>query len=115
MWDAIDKGNDFHGFYESLFADDERPHIMGRVHLTHNYYGSGVVAHELLHAVLDVGFALYSTLDASGDNIIDDPESLCNMMGDLTSQFWRWHYELEEATRGWPTQQRALGSSGVDE
>jgi len=100
MWKALNKGTDFDGFYESGFANDERPPIMGTVHLAHDFYGGGVVAHELLHAVLDAGFALHSERDENGDNHVDDTEALCNMMGDLTAQFWRWHYELEEKTIG---------------
>ena len=96
MWEAIDKGVDFDGFYQSLFIEDERPAIMGCIHLVHDYFGGGVVAHEILHAVLDVGFALVAEKDEDGDYLVDDTEALCNMMGDLTAQFWHWYYELQE-------------------
>ena len=96
MWEEIGKGVDFDGFYQSLFTDDERPYIMGRIHMVYDYFGSGVVAHEILHAVLDVGFALVAEKDEDGDYLVDDTEALCTMMGDLTAQFWRWYYELEE-------------------
>ena len=96
MWDAINKGSDFLGFYESKFAGIYRPSVMGVVHLSRDFCHSGVVAHELLHAVLDVGFALNSTRDEDGNDNVSDTEALCNMMEDLTTQFWDWHYELED-------------------
>jgi len=99
MWAAIDKGNDFHGYYQSLFRDDERPPVMGRIHLARGHYGSGVVAHEMLHAVMDVGFALYCELDSDNELHVYDNEVLCDMIGHLTAQFWRWHYELEEQAK----------------
>jgi len=95
MWVALGRGNDFHGYYESLFRDDERPLIMGRICLVRGHYGGGVVAHELLHAVLDAGFALLCEEDDAGAKNVDDTEGLCNMIGHLTAQFWRWHFRLE--------------------
>jgi len=96
MWAAIDRGNNFDGYYQSLFEDGERPPVMGRIHLVRGHYGAGVVAHEMLHAVLDVGFVLYCELDNAGVLHVYDNEPLCDMIGHLTAQFWIWHYEMEE-------------------
>ena len=95
MWAALDRGNGFYGYYQSLFRDDERPLIMGRICLVRGHYGGGVVAHELLHAVLDAGFALHSETDNDDELHVYDIEALCDMIGNLTAQFWRWHFRLE--------------------
>ena len=94
LWESQDRGCHFVASYESLFNGEGRPPTMGRVHLPRGivkdiYFYGGLVAHELMHAVLDAGFALNA--DKTGDHLADDTEALCEMMGDLTAQFWRWH------------------------
>ena len=95
MWESQDRDCHFLASYESRFNDDERPPIMGRIHLARESCIISIVAHELMHVVLDAGFALYSERDASGDLHVDNTEALCEMMESLTMQFWCWHYGLK--------------------
>ena len=65
------------------------PKRFGEIHLCKGHYGTGVVAHELMHL-------LNYWVSARGMNWERHDEKIAKLMGKLSSLFWIEHYERIE-------------------
>jgi hypothetical protein len=85
--------NDISGYWKAQdiridYSNVSRPIVLtkhaGDIHLYRDGYGSGVFAHELQHF-------LQSWYCIPGPGLVDD-EYWPTIAGNITSEFWRWHY-----------------------
>jgi hypothetical protein len=84
-----------------VWLTDGRWHTQGRklgeVHLVAGDYGAGVVAHELLHALLHwswlTRFPIRAACAQESERAQAANEALCDELGTLVAEFWNAYYD----------------------
>jgi hypothetical protein len=79
-----------YAYYQPTRDRKARRGLFGEVHFSR--VGSGLVAHELLHLLID-------WIKARGSKITDsNEERIVLMYGELVRNFWRRYYQIEKKT-----------------
>ncbi len=73
------------------FIPYPRRNVLGEVRFVLGEYGSGAVAHEMLHAVLCWGSS--ESVDIGSRDVQED---MCLKIEHLVIDFWNWHFDVIE-------------------
>lgn len=79
-----------YAYYQPARERKARRGLFGEIHFSRT--GAGLVAHELLHLLIDWLRARKVTITASNE------ERIVSMYGELVRNFWRRYYEVEKKT-----------------
>ena len=60
----------------------------GSIYLARGYFGPEIFEHEKMHIMLNWMDAEYESIDEN------DHEDLCLIAGKITSNFWKWFYDI---------------------
>ncbi len=89
------------------FQDKKKPKWIGNLYFNQHQFGSGLVAHELLHATFWWHRIFYKTQDLAFPEpvrrnglrvIVDKEEEMSLVIEHLTKQFWKAAYECGAAS-----------------
>jgi hypothetical protein len=97
---AAVEGPKYHACYVP-FSPANDPPCIGELHFYVEFLKSGVVAHELLHAIFDLAWKQRQIINPPSITTPDTAknhqycEFLCGELENLTNQFWK-HYPLSQ-------------------
>jgi hypothetical protein len=89
--------------YQACYVPDppDGRNKIGELHFHEGFFGSGVVAHELLHAIFDLSFKLDKKINPPNPSAVRRSsnntfcEFLCSEMEYITKHFWKKYYDLK--------------------
>ncbi len=94
IWDGLSSMNSFTGLdgnykacYKAPTGNDGKD-VCGTIHLVNGEFGGGLFAHELQHFIQ--AWIANNGMDPAGK----DWETIPQLVGDLTNQFWVWFTDV---------------------